>query len=67
MRSNGLMASVRDALVMSRQSRFECSCREMLILRICGSTCNFYLFSVYCSASGDDIIFDMHANIKATE
>ena len=64
--SRGLVAYVRDGFVVSRQNRFECSCCEMLVLRVCGSTCNFYLFNLYRSPSGDDRIYDCMLNSMAS-
>ena len=54
----GQVAYVRDGLVCTRQKRFECGCCEYMVLKVCGSHRNFYVFNVYRSPSTDDRVFD---------
>lgn len=52
--SRWLVVYARDNFLISKKNYFKCYCFVMLILRICGSTCNFDLFSLSLSPSGDD-------------
>ena len=54
----GLALYVRDGFCASRQTSYECSCCEMLVVRVCGSRQNFYVFCVYRSPNTDDRVFD---------
>ena len=56
--SRDLAVYVRDGWCVSRQRTYECKCCEMMVLRVCGSVRNFYIFSVYRSPSIGDKIFD---------
>ena len=38
-RASGMAAYVRDGYVTFRQTKFECGCCEMLILRVCEPSC----------------------------
>jgi len=57
-RSRGMAAYVRDGFGAYRQNEFECGCCEMLVVRVCGSRQNFYVFSLYRNPDLDDKIFD---------
>jgi len=56
--SRGLAAYVREGRCVSRQKIYECQCCEFIVMRVCGSVRNFYIFSVYRSPSIDNKIFD---------
>ena len=56
--SRGLAVYARDGWCVSRQKEYECKCCQYMVLRVCGSVRNFYLFSVYRSPSTDDKVFD---------
>ena len=49
---------IREGFAASRQAKFECSCCEMLLVRVCGPRRNFYIFVVYRNHSTDERIFD---------
>ena len=49
---------MRDGFTVSRQRDVECGCCEMMVLRVCGSHHNFYLFALYRSPSGDNRLYD---------
>ena len=57
-RAQGMAAYIRNDFSASRKSNFECGCHEVQILKVCGRTHNFYLFSVYRNPDVDDAIFD---------
>ena len=42
----------------SHKATFECGCREVKIIKMCGKHKKFYLFSVYRNPDADDGIFD---------
>ena len=49
-RAQGMAAYIRNNFAASRKSNFECGCHEVQILKVCGRSSNFYLFS-YLSES----------------
>ena len=57
-RARGMVAFVRNGYGAFYQSKFECSCCEMLIFRVCGVRQNLYVYSIYRSPDLDDRIFD---------
>ena len=56
--ARGMAAYVRDGYGAFRQPKFECSCCEMLVFRVCGMRQNLYVFSLYRNPDLDDRIFD---------
>ena len=52
-----MAAYVRDGYGEIRQPKFECSCCEMLVFRVCGVRQNLHVFSLYCNPDLDDRIF----------
>ena len=46
-RAQGLAAYIRNDFSASRKTNFECGCHEVQVLKVCGKTNNFYLFSIY--------------------
>ena len=69
--ARGLAAYVRDGYEEFRQPKFECSCCEMLVFRVCGARHNFYVFSLYRYPDLDDRIYDFlltaMAAVQATD
>ena len=61
-RARGMGVYVRDGYGAFRQSKFECSCCEMLVFRVCGARQNSYVFSLYRYPDLDDRIFDCYYN-----
>ena len=57
-RAQGMAAYVRKNFPASRKTNFECRCHEVQVLKVCGKTNNFYLFSIYRNPDADDSIFD---------
>ena len=56
--TRGMALYIRDGFAASRQAKFECSCCEGLLVWVCGSRQNFYIFGVYRNPSTDDRILD---------
>ena len=42
-RARGMVAYVRDGYEAFRQQKFECGCREMLVIGVCGVRQNHYV------------------------
>lgn len=42
--SRGLALYVRHGCLAFRQHSYECSCHEVIVVRICGAVQNFYVF-----------------------
>ena len=57
-RAQGMAAYIRNDFSASRKANFECGCHEVQILKVCGKTNNFYVFSVYRNPDANDSIFD---------
>ena len=57
-RARGKAAYVRDGNRAFRQPKFECSCYEMLVFRVCGVRQNLYVFGRYRNPDLDDQIID---------
>ena len=57
-RAQGLAAYIRNDFSASRKTNFECGCHEVQVLKVCGKTNNFYLFSIYRTHDANDAIFD---------
>ena len=53
-RARGMAAYVRDGYGAFRQPKFECSCCELLVVRVCGLRQNFYVYSIYHNSDQDD-------------
>jgi len=56
--SRGLAVYIKNGCLASRQLPYECACHEVIVLRVCGPTHNFYVFAFYRSPNADDSIFD---------
>ena len=65
-RAQGMAAYIGKDFSASRKSNFECGCHEVQVLKVCGRTNNFYLFSVYRNPDMDDAIFDCLLTSMAT-
>ena len=46
-RFRGLAVYVREGFSAIRQRSYECRCCEVIVVRICSSSHNFYVFGVY--------------------
>ena len=57
-RFRGLAINVRDCLSAYRQLSYECRGCEVMVVRICSSSHNFYMFGVYLNPDLSDTIFD---------
>ena len=57
-RARGMAAYVRDGYGAFRQPKFECGCCETLVVRVCGLTQNFYVYSLYRNPDLEDRIYD---------
>ena len=57
-RGQGMAAYIRKGFPASRKAGYECSCHEVLILKVCGKHSNFYIFSIYRNPDANDNIFD---------
>ena len=51
---------------MEHFAKFECSCCEMLVFRVCGVRQNLYVYSLYRNPDLDDRIFDCLLTSMAT-
>ena len=56
--ARGLALCVRKGFPAFRRAKYECTCCEMMVVRVCGSRQNYYLFGAYQNPSTDDRIFD---------
>ena len=56
--ARGLALYVRRGFSAYRQSRFECKCHEIVIVRICSRHHNFYVFCLYRNPHFNDNIYD---------
>ena len=54
----GLAMYVRDGVAVTRMPAYECSCCEIMAVRVCGQRLNFYIFCVYRSPSTNDRVYD---------
>ena len=57
-RGQGMAAYIRKGFPATRKKSYECSCHEVLILKVCGKHSNFYIFSIYRNPDANDAIFD---------
>ena len=57
-RAQGMAAYIRSDFSASHKVKYECRCHEVQVLKVCGKTNNFYLFSVYKNPKADDSLFD---------
>ena len=48
--ARGLVMYVRKGFPAFRRAKYECTCCEMMVVRVCGSRQNFYLFGAYRNA-----------------
>ena len=56
-RFRGLVAHIRDGFSAYRQRNCECGCCEIIVVRICISSHNFYVVGVYRNPDLSDKIF----------
>ena len=56
--ARGLALYVRRGFSAFRQSRFECKCHEVVVVRVCSRHHNFYILCVYRNPHHDDSIYD---------
>ena len=54
----GFALYVREGFSAYRQRSYECGCCEVIVVGICSSSHNFYVFSLYRNADLSDNIFD---------
>ena len=54
----GLALYVRAGYSASRQMKYECSCCEVMVVKLSGARANFYVTFVYRSPSTDTRVFD---------
>ena len=64
-RGQGMAAYIRNGFPAFHKACYECSCHEVLVLKVCGRHSNFYLFAVYRNPDADDQIFDCLLNSMA--
>ena len=57
-RARGMAVYVRDGYGAFHQPKFECSCCEILVFRVCVERQNLYVFSLYPNHDLNDTIFD---------
>ena len=57
-RSRGLTVYVRHDFSACRQYSYECRCCKIIVIRICSSSHNFYVFGVYRNLNLSDKIFN---------
>ena len=57
-RAQGMALYIRKDFSASRKANYECRCHEVQVLKVCGKTNNFYIFSVYRNPDADDSIYD---------
>ena len=57
-RAQGMAVYIRKDFPASRKPNFECRCHEVQVVKVCGKTNNFYIFSIYRNPDADDSIFD---------
>ena len=65
-RARGMAAYVRDISGAFRQPKFECGCREILVVGVCDLRHNFYVYSFYRNPDQDDRIYDCLLSSMAT-
>jgi hypothetical protein len=56
--SRGMALYLRDGFPSHRFTKHECGCHELMVVRVCSTYHNLYIFGVYRSPSGDNSIFD---------
>ena len=56
--ARGMAVYIRSGYSAYRKSTFECTCHEMICVRVCGKFNNFYIFSCYRNPNPDDTIYD---------
>ena len=70
-RSRGFAVYVRAGFSAYRQTKFECNCCELMVVRISGALSNTYVFGVYRNPDLDNHIYDClltaMANIQAAD
>ena len=57
-RARGMCAYVRSGFTASRQRDAECSCHEVMVVRVCSRHSNVYIYSCYRNPDLDDSIYD---------
>ena len=66
--TRGMAAYVRSGYHATRIKNLECSCHEMLVVRVSGRLSNYYIFSIYRSPNADDSILDcLMAKLEAVQ
>ena len=69
--ARGLALYVRRVFLAFRQSRLECKCHEVVVVRICSRHHNFYILCLYRNPHHDDSIYDClltaMASIQSTD
>ena len=56
--ARGLALYVHKGFPAFRRDKYDCTCCEMMVVRVCGSRQNFYLFGAYRNPSTDNRIVD---------
>ena len=64
--ARGMVGLVEDGCGVFRQSKCECGCCEMMVLKVFGVRQNVYVFSLYRNPDLDDRIFDCLLTSMAT-
>ena len=56
--ARGMTTYLREGYGEFREPKFECGCCETLVVRVCCTRQNFYVFSLYRNHDQDDRIFE---------
>ena len=56
--SRGMAVYIREGFPAYRQSCFECSCHEVMVVRVCSRLMNYYFIALYRVHNADDSIYD---------
>ena len=64
--AQGMALYIRKNFSAYRQSKFECRCHEVMVVRVCSRLVNFYIFGVYRNPNNDDSIYDCLLNAMAS-
>ena len=57
-RARGMAVYIRSGFSASIISNFKCTCHEVLLVKVCSRSNNFYIFSLYRNPDLDNSIYD---------
>ncbi len=57
-RRRGMSVHIREGFSAHRKTKYECTCHETVVIRVCAQLQNFYILGSYRNPDSDDTIFD---------